>query len=75
MKTEFDTEGLTQKRISLWIQDTSGWEAKIDGHPTTVVPIILYENTHRTQVNEAFTEYCWENRIGFGISEYLHQLD
>jgi hypothetical protein len=39
-----------------------------------VVPLILQEDARRTLVNEAFTEYRWKGRTGFGIAEYLPQL-
>lgn len=74
LETEFEEDGLTQKRVLLRLQDTSGWEAEIEGHPRIVVPLTLKEGTHTTRVNEAFTEYRWKGRTGYGISEYLHQL-
>jgi hypothetical protein len=74
LDTEFDADGLTQKRILLRLEDTSGWAGEIEGKPQCVVPLILQEDLHRTQVNEAFTAYRWNGRTGYGISEYLHQL-
>ena len=74
LETEFEQDGLTQKRVLLRLQDTSGWEAEIEGSPQIVVPLTLKEGAHKTLVNEAFTEYRWKGRTGYGISEYLHQV-
>jgi len=74
LDTEFEPDGVTQKRVLLRIQDAEGWEADIEGRPRTVVPLLLRDGDHRTLVNEAFTAYRWEGRTGYGISEYLHQL-
>ena len=74
LETEFEADGRTQRRLRLRLQDVTGWEAEVEGVPRTVVPLLLQEGDHRTLVNEAFTEYRWRDRTGFGISEYLHQL-
>jgi hypothetical protein len=74
LETDFEEDGVTQKAVRLRLQDTTGWEAVVEGAPKTVVPLVLQEGSHRTLVNEAFTAYRWEERTGYGISEYLHQL-
>ncbi|MEW6439996.1 MAG: hypothetical protein AB1640_03595 [bacterium] len=74
LETAFEADGQTQKSIRIRLQDTSGWEAEIEGSPRNVVPLTLTEGSHRTRVNEAFTLYRWGGREGYGISEYLHQL-
>jgi len=74
LETDFERDGLTQKRVRLRLQDASGWEAQVEGNPRTVVPLTLRDGAHRTRVNEALTEYTWQGRSGWGISEYLHQL-
>jgi hypothetical protein len=74
LETDFEDDGVTQKGIRLRLQDTTGWEAQVEGAPQTVVPLVLEEGSHRTLVNEAFTAYRWEGRTGYGISEYLHQI-
>ena len=74
LETDFEDDEVTQKRIRLRLQDTTGWEAEVEGTPQTVVPLVLQEGSHRTLVNEAFTAYRWKGKSGYGISEYLHQL-
>jgi hypothetical protein len=74
LETEFEPDGLTQKRVLFRLQDVSGWDMEVVGKPITVVPLVLEEKGHRTLVNEAFTEYHWNKHTGYGISEYLHQL-
>jgi hypothetical protein len=74
LDTEFEADRLTQKRVFLRLEDSDGWYMEVVGTPLAVVPLVLEEKGHRTLVNEAFTEYRWKNHIGYGISEYLHQL-
>jgi len=74
LETEFEEDGLTQKRVLLRMEDTDGWEAEVEGRPRIVVPLILQDGDQRTLVNEALTAYRWKGRTGYGISEYLHQL-
>jgi hypothetical protein len=74
IETDFEDDGVTQKAIRVRLQDTTGWQAELEGSPQTVVPLVLQEGAHRTLVNEAFTAYRWQGRTGYGISEYLHQL-
>lgn len=74
LETDFDADGVTQRAIRVRLEDTTGWQAELEGSPQTVVPLVLQEGSHRTLVNEAFTTYRWKGRTGYGISEYLHQL-
>ncbi len=74
LETEFETDGTTQKRLRVRLQDASGWEADLEAEALTVVPLTLSEGEHQTRVNEAFASYRWAGREGLGIAEYLHQV-
>jgi len=74
LETEFEEDGVTQKRLSFAIEDTGGEVIEVTGDVLTVIPLDLRERGHSTLVNEALTEYRWKGRTGYGIAEYLHQM-
>ncbi len=75
LETEFESDGLTQKRLKFRIEDTGGKTIEITGDVLTVAPLKLEAHGHKTLINEALTEYHFEGKTGYGIAEYLHQLD
>lgn len=74
LETVFEEDGITQKEVTINIQDSGGCEHSISGEIETVVPLDLRPQGHNTLVNEAFTRYRLKKEEGLGISEYLHQL-
>ncbi len=74
LETEFEEDGVTQKRLSFAIEDTGGEVIEVTGDVLTVIPLDLTDRGHSTLVNEALTEYRWKGRTGYGIAEYLHQM-
>ncbi len=74
LETEFESDGVTQKRLRFKIEDTGGKTLEITGDALTIAPLRLDAQGHKTLINEALTEYHFEGETGFGISEYLHQV-
>jgi hypothetical protein len=74
LETEFEEDGLTQRRLAFSMEDTGGRTVEVTGDVLTAIPLHLPSNDHITLVNEALTEYRCEGMTGCGISEYLHQL-
>jgi hypothetical protein len=74
LQTEFEDDGMTQRDLTLLLQDSGGEVIEISGRALTVAPLRLESEGKVTLINEALTEYRWGDRIGYGISEYLHQL-
>lgn len=74
LETEFESDGVTQKRLRFRIEDTGGKTIEVTGDALTVAPLRLDARGHKTLINEALTEYSFEGETGIGISEYLHQL-
>ncbi|RJP35402.1 MAG: hypothetical protein C4536_00895 [Actinobacteria bacterium] len=75
LETEFEEDGVTQKRLAFRIEDVGGGSYDVAGKALTVIPLHLESGGHRTLVNEALAEYQWGDRTGYGIAEYLHQLE
>jgi hypothetical protein len=74
LATKFEEDGVTQSSLGFRLEDTGGKVIEVTGDVLTVIPLHLESGDHRTLVNEAFTEYHWGDRVGYGIAEYLHQL-
>ena len=74
LETEFEEDGVTQRRLAFRLEDTGGKTIDVAGEALTVIPLHLESGGHATLVNEALTEYSCEGMGGYGISEYLHQL-
>jgi Flp pilus assembly protein protease CpaA len=56
------------------VEDTGGCSVTVTGDVLTVIPLDLRSRGHSTLVNEALTEYHWEDGVTYGIAEYLHQV-
>ena len=74
LESELEEDGVTQKSLRFWFEDVGGEIIEVNGEVLTVIPILLESEGHRTLVNEALTEYRCGDKVGYGISEYLHQL-
>ncbi len=75
LDTEFEDDGITQKTIRFAVEDTSGFRMEIKGRVLNPVPIVLADDDqNHTIAFEAMTEYEWQGRTGYGISEYVHKL-
>lgn len=74
LETEFEEDGITQRRLAFRMEDTGGKVIDVEGEVLTIIPLHLESDGHTTLVNEALTEYRCEGMTGYGISEYLHQL-
>ncbi|MDY6795874.1 MAG: hypothetical protein SWK76_11465 [Actinomycetota bacterium] len=75
LETEFEGDGVTQKSLRFSIEDAGGKTIEVSGEVLTVIPLVLASGDRRTLVNEALTEYRFGDGVGYGISEYLHQLE
>jgi hypothetical protein len=77
--TECDTESELdpklgfQRRFVVDARDELGRGARLEGKALEVAPLRQRRDGRLTHVNEALTEYRWEDWRGIGISEYLLQ--
>ena len=76
LDTEFEEDGLTQKSLRFSIEDTGGFRMDVEGRVVNPIPILVVDDeTTRTLAFEAMTEYKWQGRTAYGISEYVHRID
>jgi hypothetical protein len=72
-ESELDPELGTQRSFTARATDALGRETMLSGRALEVAPLRQRRDGRLTQVNEALTEYRWEDRRGTGLSEYLVQ--
>jgi hypothetical protein len=72
--TEFEPDGLTQKRLRFAVEDTGGFKMEVEGKVLTPVPIVLDDGKNRAMVIEAMTEFRWGDRTAYGVAEYMHKI-
>jgi hypothetical protein len=76
LDTEFEDDGLTQKSLRFSVQDTTGFRMNVEGRVLNPIPIVVADDDKiRSFAFEAMTEYTWQGRKAYGISEYVHRTD
>jgi len=76
LETEFEDDGLTQKSLRFSIEDTGGFRMDVEGRVVNPIPIVVVDDDRtRSLAFEAMTEYTWQGRKAYGISEYVHRID
>ena len=76
LETDFEDDGLTQKSLRFAVEDTGGFRMDVEGRVIDSVPIVVFDDDRtRTLAFEAMTEYDWQGRRAYGISEYVHRID
>jgi hypothetical protein len=54
---------------------TAERELEIAGSVRTLIPLRHRRGSETTRIGEGLTEYRWDGRVGYGLSEYLDQLE
>ena len=76
LDTEFEEDGLTQKALRFAVEDTGGFRMDVEGRVINAIPIVVVDDQKtRSIAVEAMTEYTWQGRKAYGISEYVHRID
>lgn len=76
LDTEFEDDGLTQKSLRFSVEATDGFRMDVEGRVVNAIPIVVVDDDRtRSLAFEAMTEYKWQGRKAYGISEYVHRID
>jgi hypothetical protein len=75
LKTEVADDELTHRALRLTATDKLGREHGLEGEVLRVAPVPYERDGRKTLINEGLTRWTYDGRIGYGISEYLHQID
>ena len=75
VRTELEADGVTHKVTHLVVTDKAGRKHELRADLLRVDPGPAGVRPNATIVNEGLARWTYEGRTGYGISEYLHQLD
>jgi hypothetical protein len=77
VRTEVGDDGVTQRAVRIRATDKAGEVHAIDGEILAIAPFFDERSARRPGplLLEGLTRWTLDGRTGFGISEYMHQLD
>jgi hypothetical protein len=75
VRSELAADGVTHTASHVTAVDKQGRRHRLDGEVLRVYGVPHRTGDGSTVVNEGLTRWTYEGRTGYGISEYLHQLD
>ena len=75
VKSELEEDGVTHRVSHVTAIDKEGGRHELEGRMLRVEPGPRGLRARSTIVNEGLARWTYQGRVGYGISEYLHQLD
>jgi hypothetical protein len=75
VETELAADGITHEVTHVRATDKLDRVHELHGELLRVAPIVQERDGRRTVVNEGLARWSHEGLTGYGIAEYLHQLD
>lgn len=75
VRTELDDDGITHRVSHVRATDKRDRVHKLRADVLRVFGLPQQRGDRRTIVNEGLARWTYEDRVGYGIAEYLHQLD
>jgi hypothetical protein len=75
VETELAGDGVTHRTTRVRATDKAGRVHELSGEILRVAPGTAGIRPSATIVNEGLARWTYEGRVGYGIAEYLHQLD
>lgn len=73
--TELEDDGLTHRVTQVTATDKADRQHQLRGDLLRVASLGRMGRGRATVLNEGLARWTYQGRIGFGIAEYLHQLD
>jgi hypothetical protein len=75
-RIETEWSGQHHDQLSLrCLARTADRELEISGTVRSLIPLRHRRGSETTRIGEGLTEYRWDDKLGYGLSEYLDQLD
>ncbi len=75
VRSTLAADGVTHTTTYLVVTDARGRRHALHGALLRVAPVAHQLGERRTLLNEGLARWTYEGRTGYGIAEYLHQLD
>jgi hypothetical protein len=73
--TDFVGEQKVHDRIRARLECADGERLEVEGRVLSLIPLRNRRDGHTTRISEGMTEWRCAGRTGYGLSEYLDQLD
>ena len=71
IQTVFEEDGKTQKSMRFELTDSIKRTFSIEAKALIVIPVLKVSPCHTTLLNEAISEFSYDSKTGFGVTEYL----
>jgi hypothetical protein len=75
IETEFAGEQQVHDRLHARLIAADGSELEVEGRVLSLIPLRNRRSGHTTRISEGLTEWRCQRQTGYGLSEYLDQLD
>jgi hypothetical protein len=75
VRTNLEADGLTHRVTEVRATDKRGRVHELHGELLRVAPVAHSRDGQKTVLNEGLARWTYEGRTGYGMAEYLHQLD
>ncbi len=74
LENTFDESGLGGKHLKLTLRTVDGETFNVEGDVMVNIPLRNEEGRFVTMVNEGRARFQWEGHTGYGVSEFLEQM-
>jgi hypothetical protein len=75
LETEFRGAERVHDRLHARLACADGETLEVEGRVLSLIPLRNRRGGHTTRISEGMTEWTCEGRTGYGLSEFLDQLD
>jgi len=75
IEADYEENGLFHKAVRAKLKTRSGEELEIEGKVQSFIPLRNRRAGHVTHIGEGMTEWRCGDRIGYGLSEFLRQVE
>jgi len=75
VSAEYEDNGLYHRNVTARIETASGEKHVITGRVKGFIPLRNRREGLVTHIGEGMTEWSWEDRTGYGLSEFLKQVE
>jgi len=75
VEADYEANGLYHRGLRIHAKTESGTEHEITGTVQSFIPLRNRRAGMTTHIGEGMTEWRWGDRVGYGLSELLRQVD
>jgi hypothetical protein len=75
IETDYEDNGLYHKNLRSKVETESGEILEIEGRVQSFIPLRNRRDAHVTHIGEGMTEWRCGDRVGYGLSEFLRQIE